>query len=69
MFTNAQIETLRTEFADAPERISFAHADRMIDLLNKVQKLGGLKAMKQLADADIRFVSLTAAGRVLRWGK
>lgn len=69
MFTNQQIEALRTEFAAAPERISLAHANRLTDLLDKVGKLGGKKAMQQLADADIRFVSGTAAARVLRWGK
>jgi len=69
MFTSKQIDALRTEFASAPERISFDHADRMLALLDKVAKLGGKAAMQQLADADIRFVSLTAKGRVLRWGK
>jgi len=58
----SQIETLRAEFAQAPDRISFEHADRLLALLDRVHP----DTMDQLAAAGIKFVSSAAKGRVLR---
>ena len=62
--TASQILTLRAEFATVGERISFEHADRLIALMDRVHP----ETMQQLADADIRFVSAIAKGRILRKG-
>lgn len=61
-FSADQIETLRREFATAPDRISFDHADRLLALLDSVDDA----TMEQLAGAGIKFVSSAARGRVLR---
>ena len=61
-FSAEQLETLRAEFATAPKRISYEHADRILALLDRVNPT----MMQQLADADVRFVSEAARGRLLR---
>jgi len=58
----AQIETLRASFATTPDRISMKNADRLIDLMDRCDPA----TMQALADADIKFVSLLAKGRILR---
>jgi len=69
MFTKQQIAALQTEYSQAPERISLDAANKLSGMLDRVADLGGKAALQQLADAEIRFISRTAAARVLRWGK
>lgn len=64
-FDARQIETLRREFATAPDRISPAHGDRLLALMDRLDD----ETIDQLAEAGIKFVSAVARGRVIRRGK
>lgn len=58
----SEVVSLGSEFSTVGERISFDHADRLLALLDQV----GPAMMEQLAEADIKFVSTAARGRLLR---